>query len=260
MPPSWDLKLHIRPCPRQTLLLEGAFDVHSRFRPEAMEYVQKYYGSSTNLTFPLLVDQTEWDSSGPTVILQSYDILQHLWKKYGQSVSTKVPRPDQRWNSNNIPFVLRFLSLAGPSYVRPWPKCGLLRTPSLWPSSQDDGQREELVLYQSEGCPESRLVRETLCTLEIPYLSIPIGLGSSHSLPNPSRNIPVLVDGDCILEGARDCQEHLWKNYKDPHGRQPHWWDLPPTHNLGRAGSFSVGAYTAWVRGTRAFVPDRVFE
>ena len=265
-----DLKVHIRPCPRQTLFLEGAFDAASRFRPEAMRYLQQYHQGTDDLTFPLLVDRTHVDDDStennkdPMVLVQSYDILEHLWQRYGQDVlptAEGTPRPDQTQNATDIPFALRFLSLAGPSFIRSWPTFGVLQTPSLW----DEGDSpKELVLYQSEGSPESRLVRETLCTLEIPYLSIPCAEGSRHIplLPgdNDSSSIPILVDGDNILQGANACQEYLWSNYRDPSAPVPRWWNLPPAKNIGRAGSLGVGAYTAFLRGSRAFVPDRALQ
>lgn len=265
-----DLTIHIRPCPRQTLFLEGAFDSTSRFRPEAMEYLKTYgpSDSDSNLTFPILVDRTNADANAntnandPIVILQSYDILKHLWERYGQSVLTNTPRLDQQWNSTNIPFPLRFLSLAAPSYFRPLPTCGLMRTPSLWNKKED----HSLVLYQAEGCPDSRLVREVLCTLEIPYLSVAAGTGTTNnSMPNNNHsadnNIPVLVDGDTVICGADACTQHLWNKYRDPNGVGPKWWDsILPEENLGRAGSFGVGAYTAFVKGNRSFIPDRAFQ
>lgn len=253
-----DLKLHIRPCPRQTLVMEGAFDATSRFRPEAMDYLRKYHGTD-DLTFPLLVDCTD-SGSDPTVIVQSYDILDHLWKCYGQDVvptkDNSKPRPDQRWNATSIPFPLRFLVLGAPSFLRPWPTCGIMKTPSIW--NHDDNDKE-LTLYQAEGCPESRLVRETLCTLEIPYLSSPTGNGSSHLLPDGTSETPVLIDGDTALQGANACQEYLWATYRDPNGRLPQWWNFPPKDNIGRDGSVGVGVYAAFLRGSRAFVPDRAF-
>jgi glutathione S-transferase len=239
--------------------MEGAFDASSRFRPEAMNYLQTHRHTD-DLTFPLLVDATTTQDK-PIVLTQSYDILEHLWKNYGQNVLPNQHRPDQKWNSSQIPFPLRFLSLAGPSYMRPWPTSGILQTPSLW----DKNVTKELTLYQAEGCPESRLTREVLCTLELPYQSIPVGHNSSNSLPvdginNAHNNTPVLIDGDYTLQGAHACSEHLWNKYRDPNGKLPVWWNPKPYPNLGRAGSFGVGAYTAFLTGSRAFVPSQAMQ
>jgi hypothetical protein len=237
-----NLTIHVRPCPRQTLFLEGAYDHTSRFRPEAMNYLQKHR-KLDDMTFPLLVDKTT-SAENPVVIKHSYDILVHLWEQYGQSVIPNQPRPDKVWNSSRIPFPLRFLSLAAPSYFRAWPTCGLLQSPSTWTD-----ENKELLLYQVEGCPDCRIVRETLCTLEIPYLSV------------PARNVPILIDGDAILEGADACCDHLRNQYRDPTRSLPTWWSMPlKEKNIGKSGSFGVGAYTAFVQGSRAFVPDQAFR
>ncbi|CAJ1942174.1 unnamed protein product [Cylindrotheca closterium] len=249
-----DLKAQIRPCPRQTLFMEGAYDKESRFRPEAMQYLKSSH-QTDDMTFPILVDRTKAKDS-PEVIVESYAILEHLWQQYGQSVEKGQNRPDQWWNSPSIPFPIRFLSLAGPSYLRPFPSCGILKTPSTW----DNGT--EITLYQAEGCPESRLVRETLCTLEIPYLSIAAGINSSNSYdPVKGHPTPILEDGTHVFYGASECNNHLWKTYKDPSGMMPRFWNmLSDGENLGRAGSWGVGAYTAFLKGARDFVPQHAMK
>jgi hypothetical protein len=290
-----DLKVHIRPCPRQTLWLEGAYSSDSRFRSEAMELFEKKAHTSSDhdnvLTFPLLVDRTD-STQDPVVLSESCDILQHLWERYGESVlptpteSAAADRPDQLLNSPRIPFPLRFLSLAGPSYLRPWPRCGLMRTPSsVWNADDDcdddDGSSSpsspssRLILYQAEGDPESRLVREVLCTLELPYLSISSGLGSDNSTLSVDSSLrPVLLDknndddddaddistSSSSYQGAEECIEYLWGRYRQPNAQPPSWFDAAPPNNLGRAGPFSVGAYAAFLRGARALVPSRAME
>ncbi|VEU38883.1 unnamed protein product [Pseudo-nitzschia multistriata] len=373
-----DLTLHIRPCPRETLLFgEGAFSAKSRFRPEAMEWFksrcyrcsretdlcsanseaiiqstieedeEEEVDNRDNLTFPLLVDRTnakisteensKFSDHGVVVLTESYDILCHLWKHYGASVVQSEPcgggsgnsrrRPDQTVNSSSVPFPIRFLSLAGPSYLRPWPRCGLMRFPCSRSSTaavplsspEEPGGRPQqpaLTLYQAEGCPESRLVREVLCSLEIPYRSVPVADGSSNRLPNASdsRNhgatddardggkslrIPLLEiapPNDSVIAatpetagtsssigviyrvGARECVDYLRDNFyrrsgapkhHDDHGRDgdtPTWLDPLPEENLGRgsdgdgSNSLAIGAYTAFLKGSRAFVPARAMK
>lgn len=250
-----DLKVQIHPCPRQTLFLEGAFDKTSRFRPEAMGYLKTTYPTD-DLTFPLLVDRTK-SKETPVVIKESYAIIEHLWENYGKGIELGQDRPDKWWNSPSLPFVVRFLSLAGPSYCRPFPSCGILQTPSIWNAA--DGQ--ELVLFQSEACPESRLVRETLCTLEVPYLSVAAAVGSFNlSLMGTDCPIPVLKDGEHHCYGASECTSHLWDTYKDPNRRPNLWRSISSEENLGRSGSFGVGAYTAFLQGNRAFVPQQAMD
>lgn len=254
------LDVDIRPCPRQTLFLEGAFSNSSRFRLEAMEYLKRNAnnGSEENdLTFPLLVDATNNDQI--FVLKESYEILSHLWKTYGETVipsrTSGTRRPDQRVNNPQIPFIFRFLSLAGPSYLRPFPTCGLLQTPSHYSGDE----KSNIVLYQAEGCPESRLVREVLCTLEIPYQSVSSSL--SMAAGDHNHTIPILKIGhDTTLRGASDCTEYLWKRFRDTQKPLPTWLNPGPKPNLGQSGSFSVGAYTAFIKGSRALVPPEAME
>lgn len=245
-----DLKVHIRPCPRQTLFTEGGFTTDSRFRGDAMEFFTKTNKMNGDLTFPLLVDETI--PGDPIVMNQSFDILQHLWDHYGQSLRTSTKsdgrRDDQILNDARIPFPLRFLSLAGPSYMRPFPTCGVLRTPSNYAC---DGP--SMVLHQAENCPESRLVREVLCTLELPYYSIP-------SLADGTRSsVPILdVAGSSPIQGASDCVKYLWNTHRNDAEPFPSFVDrIPEGDNIGRSGSFAVGAYTAFLRGTRSTVPEQ---
>jgi hypothetical protein len=355
-----DLPLEIRPCPRETLLYgEGAFSSKSRFRSEAMNWYQTKYPNCDHLTFPLLVDQTNHknknknktitppknnykiiDNNDDNVVIinESYDILCHLWEQYGSTVipttttdddddddnnsnNNKVShRPDQMMNSSSLPFIIRFLSLAGPSYLRPWPRCGVMRFPSLYTASI-----AKITLYGSEGCPESRLVREVLCSLEIPYRSVPVADGSSNALPiiqhhtmytnddapigngnnssssnnnnnnnnmNPPIQIPIL-EVDCTVSkdkdnsysssrssklihriGAKECVDYLRDTYYDDQNQtttsfyssssNPTWFDLLPKENLGRSddssNSVAIGAYTAFLKGTRSFVPEKAMK
>jgi hypothetical protein len=234
------------------------------------------------LMFPLLIDRTkisnQENEDSAMVVAQSFDIVTHLWENYGESVvptnglenssSPRQRRPDQIVNSSTIPFALRFLLLSTPSYLRPWPRCGVMRFNSKWCHKRNS----ELVLYQSEGCPESRLVREVLCSLEIPYLSIPVAEGSSNQSllrgefdkysGQQSSEIPVLVDPNntqaACLVGADKCVDYLWNQYGDDNRPSPTWLDRAPGVNLGRQdGSLSVGAYTAFLKGSRAFVPEQ---
>jgi hypothetical protein len=101
--------------------------------------------NNNHLTFPLLIDRTgktnknantdneNENSGGVVVVSESYNIVAHLWEHYGGSV-LPLPghrhRPDQIANSPSRSFAARFLSLSGPSYLRPWPRCGLMRFPS----------------------------------------------------------------------------------------------------------------------------------
>jgi hypothetical protein len=145
----------------------------------------------------------------------------------------------------------------------------------------DDEKEEKIILYQIEGCYESRLVREALCSLEIPYLSIPMAVGTCHTLPSSITNsvmssrIPLLIDKkntacrnssrdhdtSSYYCGAEECVEYLWRTYSDPTKPYPTWWTrVPGKDNIGHSGSFSVGVYTAFLRGSRSFVPEKALQ
>jgi glutathione S-transferase len=109
----------------------------SRFRP-----VMKALGGRHQ--FPFLVDP----NTG-TQLYESADIIDYLWRTYRERAAPKGWRALQVASS----------SLA--SGAR-WPQ-GLKARPSRAPE-------KPLELYSFESSPFSRLARETLCELEIPYL------------------------------------------------------------------------------------------
>jgi len=161
-------------------------------------------------------------------------------------------------------------------------------------------EKTRLILYQSEGCPECRLVREVLCSFEIPYTSVPVTEdgSSSNTVPKPAAaaaattgtgtsesasrvHIPVLEvvniarptindasdnDNSTTIHhtGANKCVDYLRKTYVDSSNTIiPKWFDKISTKdNIGRNGgaSLSVSAYTAFLKGSRSFVPDHVFR
>ena len=64
------------------------------------------------------------------------------------------------------------------------------------------------------------------------------------------------------ISGAKECVEYLWETYGDPTQPNPTWFSrISPEDNIGRSdGSFSIGAYTAFIKGTRAFVPPKALQ
>ena len=109
----------IRPCPRETLRVEGAYSTLARHKP----------GVKGRLKFPYLVDHT-----ADVALNDSRDIVEHLWNRYGDGVER--PRADALLNGGTLPRLIDFGLLAGPSGFRPWAGCGLTVAPRRRPPSR----------------------------------------------------------------------------------------------------------------------------
>lgn len=236
----------VKPVPRQTLLAEGAYDGVSRFRPEAYEAAKRGHA---RFRFPLLVDRTDASRNsggggGAIVVGESKEIVRRLWSEYGKDVAEPRPETDVILNSSRLPFPVRFGLLAAPSVLRPFPRCGLIRTPSKFDADRDD----PLTLYGVEGCAKARLVREVLCTLEIPYSSYP-GTSGRVKLVDDNQSF----ESSCYVEAC----DYLWATYQA--GKIPTWFAKIPDPNLGTSGSFFPSARDAFVAGRSDFIPEDVF-
>ncbi len=166
--------------------------------------------------FPYLVDP----NTG-TRLYESADIIEYLWQTYRGKPAPKSLRAAQVATSN----------LA--SGLR-WPR-GLKAKPSKPPA-------QPLELYSFESSPFSRLVREVLCELELPYLLRNTGKAEWQQLGPPSvrttffkdrpikgrnrlrlfehtgrQQVPYLVDpntGTEMFESA-DIRDYLLATYGD---------------------------------------------
>ena len=162
-----ELEADVRPCPRSTLRVEGAYSSTSVHKPEVTR-------AGGRLLFPFLVDHT-----AGVALNQSATIVEHLWTAYGADV---VERPAvDRWlngrpaldvervvlEASLLSKLVDFMLLAAPSGARPWAHCGLFEAPVA--------KRPErpLVLHACEPEPGCRLVREKLCMLQLPYRHVP---------------------------------------------------------------------------------------
>lgn len=124
-----DLVVDVRPCPK------GG----TRFRPEAAR-------RSGKEQFPFLIDPNP--AEGPLELLESADILRHVFRSYGQG---------------RVPLVLRTpLASATSSIATALRPRGIRVRPSRAPA-------EPLELVGFEASPWCRRVREVLCELELPY-------------------------------------------------------------------------------------------
>ncbi|MEM8767800.1 MAG: glutathione S-transferase N-terminal domain-containing protein [Pseudomonadota bacterium] len=180
-----------------------------RYRPQAVEIGGK-------AQFPLLVDPNTGKH-----LYESADIIAYLYRTYGQR---DLPL---RWAA--MPLQALTSSLAGV----PRSAAGRQSRPSRAPE-------QPLELYSFEASPFARLVRETLCELEIPYVLRSVGrrtatdwvppqvrasmaISATPSTPNRKAlleragtiSIPYLVDPNTATELAEsgDIVDYLRKTY-----------------------------------------------
>jgi glutathione S-transferase len=134
----------------------------TRFRPEAERLGGKRM-------YPLLVD-----ANTDTTLYESIDIVAYLFERYGRG---KVPGPYRRSKLQPVFDALQFVTrVARGTFARP-----------------SHAPAQPLQLWSFEASPYSRLVRERLCELELPYTLH--NLGKEHwkeagpavrrLLPNP---------------------------------------------------------------------------
>lgn len=142
-----DLEVEIYPCPKPGDLGTVAA---SRFRGR----VEKETGKTK---FPVLDD-------GGTLIRGSETIVSHLWGKYGDKATPPL-------NYRMARVLDQTPALFFPTVLRLLPRHGIYRTPSREPSKL-------LILHGFEPSPFVKVVRETLCSMELPYTLVPMPHGS----------------------------------------------------------------------------------
>ena len=174
-----DLEALIHPCPK------GG----QRFRPE----VRRRGGKEQ---FPYLIDPNTGRE-----LYESMDIVEYLFREYGDG-----PVP--------LSLSLRPLSKVGStlaSVVRVARGRGGVR-----PSS---AAAKPLELWSFEASPYCRIVRETLCELELPYLLHNVGKHSPSRPAFVARSgrmlVPYLVDPnhDCAMFESADIVRYLQETY-----------------------------------------------
>ncbi|KNC79624.1 hypothetical protein SARC_07988 [Sphaeroforma arctica JP610] len=201
-----DLDAEIRPCPRTTFKLHGAVEASSRFRGEAKERGGK-------AMFPFLIDENTGKD-----MYQSDAIVDYLWATYGtkKQVPFMVKVADSR--------LWRMPSLFLVSLLRSVPHMGLMASPSRRPE-------QPLELWGFEPSPPCKLVRETLCELELPYVQRNCAKGSikrpefrekyGHTLSSFRQitnqiKVPLLIDPNTKTElfESADIVSYLRRTYQ----------------------------------------------
>jgi len=149
-----DLDADIMPCPKPALFGQyGAANSNSRFRAEVAD-------PSGDTRFPVLVD-------GAQTIRGSEAIIDHLWQQYGDKAEAPWNyRLGRRLDAIKLAFML-------PSLLRLRTCHGILKAPSRKPE-------RPLELWGYEPSPFVKIVRETLCCLELPYRAVNVPHGRTE--------------------------------------------------------------------------------
>jgi len=173
-----DLEAVVYPCPKNG----------PTFRPWVREEGGK-------MQFPFLKDPNTGEK-----IYESNDIIQYLFKRYGQG---------------EPPFLCSANMINTASSVLGAPLRGTLGL-KYRPSKKPE---QNLELYSFEASPYCRIVREVLCTLEIPYILHNVAKGSPSRDAFVERSgrmmVPYLVDantGEAMFESA-DIKHYLLSTY-----------------------------------------------
>ncbi len=133
-----NLDFEVYPCPKNG----------TRFRPQAIEIIKSIGG---HVMFPLLVDQNTGIK-----LQESQDIIDYLFKEYGQTGRTPA-----KWQ--RLPKLATIgMLVTGAQLLR-----GLKADKG---NSKKNVPAVMLDLWSFEASPFTRLVRERLCELEIPFI------------------------------------------------------------------------------------------
>lgn len=236
-----DLSATVKPCPRSTLLREGAVDPKHRWRSEAAKVA-----GERPLRFPLLVDSGE-------PVFGSKAIVLHLWERHGCNVEGTEELTRERVESWAVRTEARFDALAD---IAPFDlRAGRLGNVSRWLTDEDiprltvysilrpiggtflkvgagdgcargtrSGADPRVELWGFEDCAVSRAYREMLCAYQVAYVSRPCAPGSAN-LGELARHgfgqdcVPLLrIDGEWVddrLHGGIGALEPLIADLRD---------------------------------------------
>ncbi|KAK8580084.1 hypothetical protein V6N13_143217 [Hibiscus sabdariffa] len=160
-----DLSVEVYPCPKGSL----------RHR----EMVRSFGGKEM---FPFLVDPNYGIS-----MYESGDIVKYLFKTYGKGRSPSTGLLESTLFTGWMPTILR----AG-------------RGMMLWDKARKDPPPRKLELFSYENDPYSRIVREALCELELPYILQNVGEGSRRTKllleASGSKEVPYIIDPNTNTE------------------------------------------------------------
>ncbi|XWS24733.1 hypothetical protein CRYUN_Cryun27aG0009000 [Craigia yunnanensis] len=154
-----DLSVEVYPCPKGSL----------RHR----EMVRSFGGKEQ---FPFLIDPNSGIS-----MYESGDIVKYLFKHYGKGRSPSMGLLESTLFTGWMPTILR----SG-------------RGMTLWDKARQEPPLRKLELFSYENNPYSRIVREALCELELPYILQNVGEGSRRTKllldASGSKEVPYIID------------------------------------------------------------------
>ena len=151
-----DLKVRIKPCPRETFRVEGGYS--NNISINRKELAEKY--GRERLLFPCLVDVNK-----NIVLNDSSMIIEYLWNEYGNNFAHERPKIDKFLNG--LPKLLQL-----PLLFTFFPMNGVMASPTKFINSENlsnQPSHKPLVLYSCEPSIHGRFVREALSTLQIHY-------------------------------------------------------------------------------------------
>ena len=151
-----DLKVRIKPCPRETFRVEGGYS--NNISINRKELAEKY--GKERLLFPCLVDVHK-----NIVLNDSSMIIDYLWNEYGNNFAHERPKIDKFLSA--LPKLLQL-----PLLFTFFPMKGVMASPTKFNNSENlsnQPSHKPLVLYSCEPSIHGRFVREALSTLQIHY-------------------------------------------------------------------------------------------
>ncbi|KAM7278261.1 hypothetical protein ACFE04_005395 [Oxalis oulophora] len=175
-----DLSVEVYPCPKGS----------ARHRDMVRE-------SGGKEQFPFLIDPNTGIS-----MYESGEIVKYLFQQYGKGKKPSTGLLESTLVTGWMPTILR----AG-------------RGMSLWKKATPNPPPEKLELFSYENNPYARIVRETLCELEIPYILQNVGEGSPRTKilldTSGSVEVPYLIDPNTgtLIGDYKNILSYLFQTY-----------------------------------------------
>ncbi|OMO79001.1 Thioredoxin-like protein [Corchorus olitorius] len=175
-----DLSVEVYPCPKGSI----------RHR----EMVRNLGGKEQ---FPFLIDPNSGIS-----MYESGDIVKYLFKQYGKGRDPSTGLLESTLFTGWMPTILR----AG-------------RGMMLWDKARQEPPPRKLELFSYENNPYSRIVREALCELELPYILHNVGEGSRRTKllvdASGSKEVPYIIDPNTGTQMGdyKKISSYLFKTY-----------------------------------------------